>query len=116
MYTQVSSRSDWPPIRTDEREITSCRRANVFRGSNRAHRRAASKSKPDTSEAEFQVGVDFASSTLECSSELVFQSHIRQSKGDKIGVRFDPCPSLRFLNERRANATGDTAALLLEKP
>ncbi len=37
---------------------------------------------------------------------------IRQSKGDQIGV----CPSLRFLDERRANATGDTTALLLEKP
>jgi hypothetical protein len=32
---------------------------------------------------------------------------IRQSKGDQIGV----CPSLRFLDERRANATGDARLL-----
>src|ERR1700738_2750288 len=94
---------------------SSSRRANVFRGSNRAHRKAESKSKPATSEAEFQVGIDLAARIFERLDEVVLQRKHRQRIVYQISVRLGPCPPFRLFDESWTDPTGNTTAFLLEK-
>src|SRR5215813_732820 len=91
MQTQVSSKSPCPPIRlaVTNGSSSSPRRASVFCGSNRAQRRAGSKSNSATSEAELQLWVDPAASLLERFREVVFKRNRRQSKLYQVRISFD---------------------------
>src|SRR5260221_9499775 len=101
MYTQVSSKSPCPPIRLalTNGSSSSPRRASVFCGSNRAQRRAASKSNSATSEAELQAGIDLAAPLPERLRELVLQRDGRERKLDQIRIGHDACLSLGLLDK-----------------
>src|SRR6516225_4522458 len=117
MYTQVSSRRAWPPIRSSATNGSSAsgRRAKVCCGSNRAQRTAASKSKLTTLEAELQIAVDLAAGLLERLGELVLESNVRKGESDQVGVGLDARAFFGLFDEGGTDPTGDTAALFFEQ-
>src|SRR5580658_6069503 len=90
---------------------SSGRRAIARRGSNRAHRRAASRSKAATSEAELQLRIDGAARFLEGIGKLVLESDGGQRKRNQLGIALDPCQPLRLLHQRRTDPHADPPAL-----
>src|SRR5262245_28500498 len=117
MYAQVSISSACPAMCSSSTNgsSVSARRAKVLRGSSLAQRTATSKSKPATSVAELQIGVDFAAGSLERLGEIVLQRDARQRELDQIGVGLDPGPPLGLLDERPAHPARDAAILILEQ-
>src|SRR5712675_623063 len=113
----VSSKSPCPPIRLalTNGSSSSPRRASVVCESNRAQRRAASKSNAATSEAELQLRIDLASSLLERRREVVLERDRRQRKLDQIRIGLDARPPLGLLEQFGANPTADPPALLAQK-
>src|SRR5215469_2349467 len=117
MYTQVSSRRAWPPIRSSATNGSSAsgRRAKVCCGSNRAQRTAASKSKLTILEAELQTAVDFAANLLERLGELVLERNVCKGESDQVSVGLNARAFFGLFDQGRTDPTGDTAALFLEQ-
>ena len=103
MYTEVSNRRVWPPIRSSPTNGSSGsgRRAKVRCGSNRARRTAASKSKLTTLEAELQSAVGFAASVLERFGELVFERNVREGKSSQVAIGVDARAFLLLFDQTR---------------
>src|SRR6266404_1301607 len=117
MYTQVSSKSPCPPIRLalTNGSSSSLRRASVFCGSNRAQRRAASKSNSATSETELQIRVDLAARLLECFRKVVLKRDRGQSELDQVRIGLDTCLPFGLPDQGRTHPAADAAALFAQK-
>src|SRR5215472_13164701 len=117
MYTQVSSNSPCPPIRLVSTNGSSLpvRRASVFCGSNRAQRRAASKSNSATSETELHIRVDLAARFLERVREVVLKRDRGQSELYQVRIGLDTCLPFGLPDQGRTHSAADAAALFSQK-
>src|SRR5260370_41605487 len=117
MYTQVSIKRPCPPSRfaLTNGSAASSLRAIVFCGSNRAQRRAASKSNSAISEAELQLWIDLASRLLERLREVVLERDRRQRKLDQIRIGLNTRLPLGLPDQCRAYPAADPAAFLAQK-